>query len=79
MSEQRTDYDPMSLQAEVDEIYSSQEIIEHIRAARAISQEATRRRFLSNFRMRAVENVYAPELFGEYDKSPEVKPPVSPE
>lgn len=79
MSEQRTEYDPTSLRDEVDEIYSSQGIIEYIRAARAISQEMTRQRFRSNFRMRMVENVYAPELFGEYGKSPGIKPPVSPE
>lgn len=78
MSEQASEYDPMSLHPSIDEIYTSREMIEHARLMRSINQEVTRIRLQKEATKRKVVNLYLPELFGSYGLSDIGELPVAP-
>lgn len=63
MSEQPSEYDPMSLHPGVDEIYKSPQMIKHAELMRSISQESNP----THDSKRAIEIINRPDLFGEYD------------
>jgi hypothetical protein len=75
MSEQSSEYDPMSLHPGVDEIYTSPRMIEHARLMRSISQASNPK----HDSKRTVEIINKPDLFGEYDDNPQTtnNPPVA--
>jgi hypothetical protein len=78
MSEQSSNYDPMSFHTSVDEIYSSPEMVEHARLMRSISQEATRQRLQKEARRQKVVNLHIPELFGSREPVDPSDLPVAP-
>ena len=61
-------YDPMSIHADVDELYSGEEVMARIRAQRAITQEITVRRLGRIIRVKTIMNERVAELFGERSK-----------
>lgn len=75
---QAHEYDPMSLQSDIDAIYTSRKVVEHLRASRSISQETTMKQFRTNPRFRIATNIWLPELFGEYGGDLSVEPPTAP-
>lgn len=68
MNKETLGYDPMSVHADVDALYSGDEVIARIRAQRAIAQESTVRRFGRVTQVRTVMNERIAELFGERTK-----------
>lgn len=79
MSEQSSEYNPMSLHGDIEEIYTSQEILEHLRIARIIGQRATHRRFRTQPKIRLMETIHAPDLFGSRGTDFSSEPPIAPE
>jgi hypothetical protein len=72
MSELSSNYDPMSIHKDVDEIYTSPEMVEHARFMRSISQSAPQKRYINH----PMQTINRPDLFGEYGGDVD-KPPVA--
>ncbi len=73
MSEQSSEYNPMSLRSDVDKIYTSPDMVAHARLMRNISRASSGSRYIT----RRVETIHRPDLFGGPDWEG-VRPPVSP-
>lgn len=73
MSEQSSEYDPMSLRSDVDKIYTSPDMVAHARLMRKISRASSRPRYIT----RSVVTISRPDLFGGSDWEG-VRPPVRP-
>lgn len=75
MCELSSNYDPIALHAEIEEIYKSPDMVAHARLMRSISQAARQGRYVR----RPVETIIRPDLFGEYGGDPGTisRPPIS--
>lgn len=78
MSEYQSQYDPMSIHADVDAMYQNQEVEAHLERLRLIMESEERIRRVRRFRFRSVDVVKRLDLFGDYGPVIE-KPPVAPD
>lgn len=78
MSESQSQYDPMSIHADVDAMYQNQEVEAQLERLRLIMESEERIRRVRRFRFRSVDVVKRPDLFGDYGPAIQ-KPPIAPD
>lgn len=77
MSDQSSEYDPMAVHSEVDNIYTSPDLIEHAKLMRSIGQANPGRMQLRTYKWRVI-SIHCPELLGSYGIERGEEVPVAP-